>query len=91
MTMRFEQPKSPTARSEQDPIEVHEVIGGVGVSSFQNDKDATPVRVPLIEEDRTLIRMIADGWRSDPDWEETLASLEKIRRSSQPSPPLEDV
>lgn len=86
-----EQPKSPTARSEQDHIEVHEVVAGIGVSNFRNDKDGTPVRVPLSEEDRALICVIADGWRSDPNWEETLAGLEEIRRSSKPSPPLEAV
>jgi uncharacterized protein with NRDE domain len=69
----------------------------VAVPEIDNGEEVTRYFVepansarPLTEDDLAKVRSLAGAW-SDVDWEETLASLEEIRQSSKPSPPLEDM
>lgn len=91
MAMRSERSKIRDVRVGQGPLDVHEIVGGLGVSRFHVEKDGMAVKTPLSEEDRALVRAIAEAWTSDPDWEQTLDSLEQIRRASKPSLPIQDV
>jgi hypothetical protein len=69
----------------EDGVEVHRYF-------VEDDPDVEPVNdlQPLTAQDLEEIRSFAGMW-SDLDWDEMEAGLEEIRRSSKPSPPLDDV
>lgn len=91
MAMRKAQPKSLVVRPGQHMVAVPDEENGVSVTRYVvlDATDQAPL-TPLTAEDLDAIRSFAGMW-SDLDWDDMEAGLEEIRRSSKPSPMIDDV